>query len=67
MKTTLVLDALEMALWTRGRHNITGGGEDLAGLVVHSDAGSQGGFKGSSQHLDHGGVDWAGLLAGRRN
>jgi len=35
MKTALVLDALEMALWTRGRRT----GND--GLVVHSDAGSQ--------------------------
>jgi putative transposase len=40
MKTALVLDALEMALWTRGRHNVTEGG-DPGGLVVHSDAGSQ--------------------------
>jgi putative transposase len=40
MKTALVLDALEMALWTRGRHNLTGG-DDRGGLVVHSDAGSQ--------------------------
>jgi putative transposase len=37
MKTALVLDALEMALWTRGRQ----GGDDHAVLVVHSDAGSQ--------------------------
>ena len=37
MKTALILDALEMALWTRGRH---GGGDNPAGLVVHSDAGS---------------------------
>jgi putative transposase len=40
MKTPLVLDALEMALWTRGRDSTIGSGEDV-GLVVHSDAGSQ--------------------------
>ena len=33
MRTDLVLDALEMAIWARGR--------DLLGLVAHSDAGSQ--------------------------
>jgi putative transposase len=33
MRTDLVLDALEMAIWARGR--------DLKGLVAHSDAGSQ--------------------------
>jgi putative transposase len=37
MKTALVLDALEQALWTR-RH---GGRGDLAGLIHHTDAGSQ--------------------------
>jgi putative transposase len=37
MKTALVLDALEMALWTRQRQGVA----DLAGLVHHSDAGSQ--------------------------
>jgi putative transposase len=37
MKTALVLDALEMALWTRRRQGVA----DLAGLVHHSDAGSQ--------------------------
>lgn len=36
MPTELPLDALEMALWTRER-----AGEDVAGLVHHSDAGSQ--------------------------
>jgi putative transposase len=36
MKTVLVLDALEQALWTRRRD-----GRDLAGLVHHTDAGSQ--------------------------
>lgn len=37
MRTSLVLDALEQALWTR-RH---GGRGSLAGLVHHTDAGSQ--------------------------
>lgn len=37
MKTALVLDALEMAIWSRGRHGAT----DLAGLIHHNDAGSQ--------------------------
>jgi putative transposase len=37
MTTTLVLDALEQALWTRRRD----GAGDLAGLVHHTDAGSQ--------------------------
>ena len=36
MPTALPLDALEMALWTRARN-----GEDVDGLVHHSDAGSQ--------------------------
>ena len=42
MRTAMVLDALEMARWARGAQ--------LEGLVAHSDAGSLGGFKGSSQH-----------------
>ena len=43
MRTVMVLDALEMARWSRGTR--------LEGLVTHSDAGSQGGFIWSSQHL----------------
>ena len=43
MRTTLVLDALRMALQLRGP------GADVA-LVHHSDRGSQGGLKRSSQH-----------------
>jgi putative transposase len=39
MRTELVLDALEMAVWRRD--------DRLDGLVCHSDAGSQPGFKGS--------------------
>jgi putative transposase len=37
MPTELVLDALEMAIWTRHQ----GGVKDLSGLVHHTDAGSQ--------------------------
>jgi hypothetical protein len=44
MRTELVLDALEMAIWRRAGV--------LDGLVCHSDAGSQGGFNWSSQHLE---------------
>ncbi|QUF06726.1 IS3 family transposase [Actinosynnema pretiosum subsp. pretiosum] len=56
MRAALVLDALEMALRTRGHtgHPIT------AGLIHHSDAGSQGEFNWSSQHFDDGGVGWDG-------
>jgi putative transposase len=36
MRTELVLDALEQAVWVRRRE-----GADLAGLVHHTDAGSQ--------------------------
>jgi len=45
MPTELPLDALEMALWVRDR-----AGQDVTGVVHHSDAGSQGEFKGSLQH-----------------
>jgi putative transposase len=45
MPTELPLDALEMALWTRQQAD-----QLVKGLVHHSDAGSQTGFKGSSQH-----------------
>jgi len=47
MKTDLPLHALDMALWHRGR-----AGHDVTGLVHHSDAGSQGGFNRSTQHLN---------------
>jgi putative transposase len=50
MPTQLPLDALEMALWARA-----GAGQDVTGVIHHSDAGSQGGFNWSSQHLDRGG------------
>jgi transposase InsO family protein len=38
MRTALVLDALEQAVWTRRRD----GTGELAGLIHHNDAGSQG-------------------------
>ncbi len=51
MPTSLPLDALEMALWTRGREGHTDPDGRLPGLIHHSDAGSQGGLNRSSQHL----------------
>jgi putative transposase len=42
MRTQMVLDAIEMARWSRGT--------TLEGLVCHSDAGSQGGLNRRSQH-----------------
>jgi putative transposase len=45
MRTSLALDALEMAVPARLR-----AGQSVAGLVHHSDRGSQPGFKRSSQH-----------------
>jgi putative transposase len=62
MRTALVLDALEQALWARNRD----GRGSLAGLVHHTDAGSQGEFNWSSHHLDHGGVRWDGASRCRR-
>ena len=61
LRSDLALDALEMAIWNRQRAGI-----DISGLVHHSDRGVQGEFKGSSQHLDSGGVvdDDAGAAAG---
>ncbi|MEU4955764.1 hypothetical protein, partial [Streptomyces lavendulae] len=47
MRAELVIDALAAAERTRG---------SLAGAVMHTDHGSQGGFNRSSQHLDFGGV-----------
>jgi len=48
MRTTMVLDAIEMARCSRGTN--------LEGLRCHSDAGSQLRFKGSSQHRP---VQWS--------
>jgi putative transposase len=45
LRTDLALDALEMAIFTRG-------GGDLDGLIHHSDRGGQGGINRSSQHLE---------------
>ncbi len=50
MRTTLVLDALRMALSTRQR-------VEEVRLIHHSDRGSQGGLNWSSQHVDRGGAD----------
>jgi putative transposase len=36
MKTALVLDALEQAVWARSREGVA----DLSGLIHHHDAGS---------------------------
>src|SRR5919106_5721223 len=47
--TPLVMSALEQALFTRRRHDAR---FTSNGLVHHSDAGSQGEFEWSSQHLD---------------
>jgi transposase InsO family protein len=44
MRTETVLDAIEMARWSRG--------QTLPGLRCHSDAGAQGGFNRSSQHFE---------------
>jgi putative transposase len=48
MRAELVVDALQMALARR---------RPAPGLIHHSDQGSQGGFKWSSQHLMRGGCD----------
>jgi putative transposase len=47
MRTDLVTDALDMAITSR---------QPPAGVIFHSDRGTQGGFDRSSQHLDRGGV-----------
>ncbi len=49
LRTDLPLDALEMAAWLDG---VT------EGLIHHSDAGCQGGFRWSSQHLDREELRW---------
>ena len=46
MSTTMVLDSIEHAIWTRQREGIF----DLKDVVHHTDRGSQGGFNWSSQH-----------------
>jgi transposase InsO family protein len=47
LRTELVLDALEMAIGQRRPD----------GVIHHSDQGSQGGFKWSSQHPSEGSCD----------
>jgi transposase InsO family protein len=59
MRTSLVLDALRMALAIRQP------GADFQ-LVSHTDHGSQGEFKWSSQRLIEEGLRWAGRRVGRR-
>lgn len=49
MRTSLVTDAIEMAA---RNHQLA------AGCIFHSDRGSQGGIRRSSQHLDPGGACW---------
>ncbi|MEM8492700.1 MAG: DDE-type integrase/transposase/recombinase [Pseudomonadota bacterium] len=58
LKTDLVLDALEQAIYARGKSD---------DLTHHSDRGSQGEFNWSSQHSDDGGVIWEGHVAGQAN
>jgi len=53
MKTSLVLDALEQAIWSRAQAGI----DDLAGLVHHSDAGSQYTSIAFTERLIDAGVD----------
>jgi putative transposase len=60
MRAELVLDALDMAVAARG------GDHAVAGVIAHADRGSQGGFRWSSQHLEHGGGVWDDHGVGRR-
>lgn len=53
MTTSLVLDTLEMAIWTRAQQGI----RDLTGLVHHTDAGSQYTSFAFTQRLIEAGVD----------
>ncbi|MBV6703453.1 DDE-type integrase/transposase/recombinase [Kitasatospora aureofaciens] len=62
-QTPLILSALEMGLWQRDRAGFPVVPREL---IHHSDAGSQGGFHRSSQHLDRGGVAWDGQQGGSR-
>lgn len=58
-EATLVTDAFRHALATRRWEHVTWTSK---GLIHHSDAGSQGGFSWSSQHLDSGGVRWRRMI-----
>jgi putative transposase len=53
MRTGLVLDTIEQAIWTRQREGVT----DLAGLVHHTDAGSQYTSIAFTERLAEAGVD----------
>ena len=53
MKTVLVPDALEMAIWARSRHGAT----DLTGLIHHHEAGSQYTSIAFTERLAAAGVD----------
>jgi putative transposase len=53
MKTSLVLDALEQAVWARARDGV----EDLTGLIHHSDRGSQYTSIAFTERLIDAGVD----------
>jgi putative transposase len=53
MKTSLVLDALEQAVWTRSREGVA----DLAGLIHHHDAGSQYTSIAFTERLAEAGID----------
>lgn len=58
MKSRLAVTALNNAVARRGQ---------VAGCVVHTDRGSQGGFNWSSQHFDRGGVrQWRGRIGSGR-
>ena len=48
MATSMVLDAIEQAIWTRRQEGVL----DLKDVVHQTDRGSQGGFNWSSQHLE---------------
>jgi len=52
MTTQLVLDAVEHAIWTRGRHGVA----DLGGVIHHTDAGSQYASVRFSEHLAEAGI-----------
>jgi putative transposase len=53
MRTSLVLDALEHAVWVRQREGVT----DLAGLIHHHDAGSQYTSIAFTERLAEAGID----------
>jgi putative transposase len=53
MRTALVLDALEQAVWTRSRDGVP----DLSGLICHHDAGSQYTSIAYTERLAEAGID----------